>query len=100
MLPGAATPVAHPLWIGPITTVRSEHDGIFYPLAAPEAYVQQGMRIGYVTDYFGNKLADLTSPVSGVIAYICSVPSMKKHCPIGDRGDRSRCALTWAVVAA
>ena len=78
MLPGAVTPVAHPLWIGPITTARSEHDGIFYPLVTPEAYVQQGMRIGYVTDYFGNKLADVTSPVSGVVAYICSVPSMKK----------------------
>jgi predicted deacylase len=78
MLPGAVTPVAHPLWIGPITTARSEHDGIFYPLVIPEAYVQQGMRIGYVTDYFGNKLADVTSPVSGVVAYICSVPSMKK----------------------
>lgn len=87
MLTGSVTPVAHPLWIGPITTVRSEHDGIFYPLAAPEAYVQQGMRIGYVTDYFGNKLADVTSPVSGVIAYICSVPSMKKGDTIANIGE-------------
>jgi len=87
MLPGAAVPVAHPLWIGPITTVRSEHDGIFYPLTTPEAYVQQGMRIGYVTDYFGNKLADVTAPVSGVIAYICAVPSMKKGDTIANIGE-------------
>jgi predicted deacylase len=78
MLAGAATPVANPLWIGPITTVRSEFDGIFYPLTQPEAYVHQGMRVGYVTDYFGNKLADITTPISGVIVYICSVPSMTK----------------------
>jgi hypothetical protein len=78
MLPGPATPVEHPLWLGPLTTVKSEQDGIFYPLAIPEAYVRQGETIGYVTDYFGNKPADVTSPISGVITYICSVPSMKK----------------------
>jgi uncharacterized protein len=78
MLPGAAAPVDHPVWIGPLTTVKSEQDGIFYPLVVPEAYVQQGMRIGYVTDYFGNKLADVTTPISGIVTYICSVPSMKK----------------------
>jgi hypothetical protein len=36
------------------------------------------MRIGYTTDYFGNKLEDIVTPVSGVVVYICSVPSMKK----------------------
>src|SRR5690349_21614646 len=48
------------------------------PLVVAESYVQQGMRIGYTTDYFGNKLADVITPVSGVVVYICSVPSMKK----------------------
>ena len=78
MLPGEVRPVEHPVWIGQITTVRSDQDGIFYPLVVPEGYVQQGMRIGYITDYFGNKLADVITPVSGVVVYICSVPSMKK----------------------
>jgi len=78
MLPGEVKPVEHPVWIGQITTVRSDQDGIFYPLVVPEAYVQQGMTIGYTTDYFGNKQADIVTPVSGVVIYICSVPSMKK----------------------
>jgi predicted deacylase len=78
MLPGEAKPVEHPVWIGQITTVRSDQDGIFYPLVIPESYVQQGMRIGYTTDYFGNKLADVITPISGVVVYVCSVPSMKK----------------------
>jgi predicted deacylase len=78
MLPGDVKPVEHPVWIGQITTVRSEQDGIFYPLVIPEAYVQQGMSIGYTTDYFGKKLADVITPISGVVVYICSVPSMKK----------------------
>jgi predicted deacylase len=78
MLPGEVKPVEHPVWIGEITTVHSEQEGIFYPLVVPEAYVTQGMRIGYSTDYFGNKLEDIVTPVSGVVVYICSVPSMKK----------------------
>ena len=78
MLPGEVRPVEHPVWIGQITTVRSDQDGIFYPLVVPESYVQQGMRIGYTTDYFGNRLADIITPISGVVVYVCSVPSMKK----------------------
>jgi len=78
ILSGAVTPVEHPLWLGRITTLASEQDGVFYPLTVPEAYVSKGMRLGYVTDYFGNKIWDAVAPVSGVIVYICSVPSMLK----------------------
>ncbi|HTB14420.1 MAG TPA: M14 family metallopeptidase [Bryobacteraceae bacterium] len=87
MLPGTAAAVEHPVWIGPITTVKSDLDGIFYPLAVPEAYVSQGMVIGYLTDYFGNKLADVTAPIAGVVAYICSVPSMKKGDTVANIGE-------------
>jgi predicted deacylase len=78
MLPGAVAPVEHPIWLAHSTTLTSEYDGIFYPLARPEAYVTKGTTIGYVTDYFGNKIWDVPSPVSGVIIYIGAVPSMKK----------------------
>jgi uncharacterized protein len=78
MLPGAVAPVEHPIWLVRSTTLTSQYDGIFYPLARPEAYVTKGMTIGYVTDYVGNKIWDVPSPVSGVIIYIGAVPSMKK----------------------
>jgi predicted deacylase len=78
MLPGTAAPVEHPVWIARSTTLTSQYDGIFYPLARPEAYVSKGATIGYVTDYFGNKIWDVASPVSGLIIYIGAVPSMKK----------------------
>lgn len=87
MLHGEVTPVEHPLWIGKISVVSSDQDGIFYPLVVPEAYVQQGMTVGYVTDYFGNKVLDVRSPVSGVIIYVCSVPSMKKGNPVAYIGE-------------
>ena len=87
MLPGEVTPVAHPLWIGRYTVLTSEIDGIFYPLVGPEAYVKQGMSIGYMTDFAGNKLRDIPSPLTGVIIYIGAVPSMKKGDNIGYIGE-------------
>ncbi len=87
MLPGRVTPVEHPLWIGRYSTITSEQDGIFYPLVVPEAYVKQGMTIGYMTNYFGDKIKDVTSPMTGVVIYIGAVPSMKKGDNIGYIGE-------------
>jgi uncharacterized protein len=84
---GKVTPVKHPLWISRISVVSSELDGVFYPLVGPEAYVSQGMKIGYVTDYFGEKIWDATAPVSGVVVYIGAVPSLKKGDTIADIGE-------------
>ena len=78
ILPGTVKPVEHPLWIARYTVVASEHDGIFYPLTTPEAYAQKGMKIGYITNYFGDRISDVIAPVSGVVLYVASVPSMKK----------------------
>jgi predicted deacylase len=87
MLPGVVTPVEHPRWIGRYSVVTSGRDGIFYPLVVPEAYVKQGMKIGYLTDFFGEKVWDVTAPVSGVVLYIGAVPSMKKGDNIGYIGE-------------
>ena len=87
MLPGSAPPVEHPLWFGPAAVLASETEGIFYPLVGPEAYVSKGMTIGYVTDYFGKRIWDAKSPVSGVILYICALPSMKKGDNVADIGS-------------
>lgn len=78
MLPGKVTPVEHPLWLSGPAVASSEHGGVFYPLVVPEAHVDKGTRLGYVTDYFGNKLEDVISPVAGAIVYVAALPSMKK----------------------
>ncbi len=87
MLPGSAPPVEHPLWITRVSVMTSELDGVFYPLVGAEAYVAQGMTIGYVTDYFGKRIWDATAPVSGVVLYIGAVPSMKKGDTIAHIGE-------------
>jgi len=87
MLPGKVAPVEHPLWLSRVSIMTSELDGVFYPLVGPEAYVSQGMKIGYVTDYFGKKVWDATAPIAGVVLYIGAVPSLKKGDTIAHIGE-------------
>jgi predicted deacylase len=87
MLPGAPSPVAHPVWIGKVDTVESEQTGIFYPLVERGTYVAQGMKIGYVTDFYGKVTYEALSPSAGVVLYICAVPSMKKGDTVANIGE-------------
>ena len=76
--PGAAQFVEHPVWIAKVDTVSGEQDGIFYPLVKRGTYVAAGMEVGYVTDYFGKTIQVARAPESGVVLYICAVPTMVK----------------------
>jgi uncharacterized protein len=87
MLPGAAPPVEHAVWIENPNVVKAEGEGVFFPVVGPEAYVTKGMRVGYVTDYFGEKISDIAAPVSGVVIYIRAIPSLKKGDNVADIGE-------------
>jgi predicted deacylase len=78
MIPGAPAVIENPVWIERAAAVASEQTGIFYPLVKRGAYVQSGMKIGYVTDYVGKVLYEARAPESGVVLYIRAVPSMTK----------------------
>lgn len=56
ILPGAAPPIEHPVWIEKIASISSEQSGIFYPLVRRGTYVAAGMEVGRVTDYFGQTI--------------------------------------------
>ena len=86
MLPGATIPVEHPVWIEKVVTLASEQTGIFYPQVKRGSYVQQGMRVGYVTDYLGKTIFEARAPVSGIVLYVCAVPSMTKGATIANIG--------------
>ena len=78
MLPGAPKPIERPVWFEKVATVPSEQTGIFYPLVRRGSYVEQGMKIGYVTDYVGNTIFEARAPAAGVVLFIRAVPSLTK----------------------
>jgi predicted deacylase len=90
MLPGTATMVEHPVWIGKIDTISSDQTGVFYSVVNRGTYVEQGMKVGYVTDYFGNTIFEAHAPAAGVVLYICGVPSMKKGDTVANIGEITR----------
>lgn len=78
MIPGAPHVIENPVWIEKIVDVSSDVEGIFYPLVKRGTYVQAGMKLGYVTDFFGKTILEARSPVAGVVLHLDAVPSMKK----------------------
>ena len=90
MMSGTAATVEHPVWIEKIATVTSEQTGVFYPLVKRGTFVQQGQKIGYVSDYLANVTFEARAPVAGVVLYICAVPSMTKGATIANVGVIAR----------
>src|SRR5881397_3730293 len=90
ILPGAPAVIEHPVWIERVVTLASEQTGIFYPLVKRGTYVEQGMKVGYVTDYFGKTIFEARAPVAGVVLYVCAVPSMTKGATIANIGVVAR----------
>jgi len=86
MLPGPVTMIEHPVWIEKILTIASEQTGVFYPLVRKGTFVEQGMKIGYVTDYVGKVIFEARAPAAGIVLYICAVPSMRKDGTIASVG--------------
>src|SRR5882762_515022 len=86
MLPGQPAIVEHPVWIEKVVTVASDQTGIFYPVVKRGTYVEQGMKVGYVTNYVGDVTFEARAPVAGVVLYVCAVPSMTKGATIANIG--------------
>ena len=90
MLPGLPGFIDHPVWIEKVATVASEQTGIFYPLVRRGTYVEQGMKLGYITDYVGKPIQEARAPVAGVVLFIRAVPSMTKGETIANIGVAGR----------
>ena len=87
MLPalGALRPderVAHPVWLDRSQVLTSPGTGIWYPLVERGNAVQKGTVLGYVTDFFGTRLGDVTSPFAGTVLYVIGTPATSKGEPL------------------
>jgi len=86
MLPGEPRPIENPVWLDKLVDVTGEQLGIFYPSVKRGTYVEAGMKLGTVTDFFGKTIAEPRAPVAGVILHVDAVPTMKKGDNIANIG--------------
>jgi predicted deacylase len=82
MIEGQPQTVEHPMFIDRSEVLRSDETGIFYPLVEKGHTVIKGALMGYVTDFFGNRIYELRAPFSGEILYILGTPPVSKGEPL------------------
>lgn len=82
MLDGEPQFVEHPIWIDRSEVIRSQVTGLFYPLVKKGVAVTKGMRLGYITDFFGQRIADVRAPLSGIVLYILGTPPVSPNEPL------------------
>lgn len=78
--------VEHPIFIDRWEVLRSAVTRIFYPVVEPDETVAQGTLLGTVTDFFGNKLAEVRAPFAGVVLYVVATPPVSAGEPLAMLG--------------
>jgi uncharacterized protein len=86
MLPGEPQPIENPVWLDKLVDVQGEQLGIFYPSVKRGMYVEAGMKLGRVTDFFGKTIGEPRAPVGGVILHVDALPTVKKGDNIANIG--------------
>ncbi|MCJ7580018.1 MAG: M14 family metallopeptidase [Candidatus Aminicenantes bacterium] len=82
MVEGQPELLFDPIWVKRTTYIRSDFEGLFYPLTKGGAHVQEGELLGYLTDFFGNVLQKAIAPHDGIVMYVIATPPMSKGEPM------------------
>ena len=87
MTPGVREMVEHPVWLEPSEVLWSPAAGTWHPVVRPDRYVMKGALLGRLTNYFGELIAEVRSPLDGVVLYMVTSPAMGEGEPIGMVGS-------------
>jgi predicted deacylase len=90
MLQGGPPAVESPVFLDPNVVVASPATGILYPQVERGQKVTEGDILAVITDFFGERIAEVASPLSGEVLYIVATPPISKGQPIG-------CVATYAT---
>lgn len=82
MLDGAVELTERPVWFVRTEVLTSPATGVWHPLVAVGQVVATGGLIGYVTDFFGDRMAEVRAPFAGVAMYIVETPAMSRGEPV------------------
>ncbi len=81
MMDGAPLKVANPVILDPVKVIDSPATGIIYPLVQRDQKVTAGTKLADITDYLGNKIAEVKAPFDGLVLYIIGTPPITKGQP-------------------
>lgn len=87
MLPGKADQLKTYRYINRDQTVRSTATGLFYSLVARDQQVKENDLLGYVTDFFGNRVQEVRAPFAGIVMYYTATPPVSEGEPLVNLGE-------------
>lgn len=76
---GKKTTSTKPIIVAKRYTIKSKSTGLLYTEKKAGDLVKKGELVGYITDFFGNKLEDIKAIQSGMILYMIGTPPIKKN---------------------
>jgi hypothetical protein len=83
MLPGEPELSPAPVWLAPYEVLTSPETGVWHPRVERGHTVSRGAVIGVLTDFFGDRIAEVRAPFDGEVMYVVGTPAMSKGEPIG-----------------
>ena len=83
MLDSGPPLLENPIFLDPAAVIPSPATGILYPLAERGQAVAQGDVLARITDFFGELVAEVRSPLQGIVLYIVATPPITQGQPIG-----------------
>lgn len=83
MLPGEPELSPAPVWLAPYEVLTSPETGVWHPRVERGHTVSRGAVIGVLTDFFGDRLAEVRAPFDGEVMYVVGTPAMSKGEPVG-----------------
>lgn len=82
MLDGPVELNERPVWFVRTEVLTSPATGVWMPAVEVGQYVAEGTLLGYVTDFFGDRIAEVRAPFAGVAMYIVETPAMSRGEPV------------------
>ena len=82
MLEDGPEPLTKAVYLDPAEVITSPETGILYPLVERDQTVTKGAGLATITDFFGKKIAEVQSPLDGLVLYIVATPPISKGQPI------------------
>jgi predicted deacylase len=87
LLSGNPIKLKDPLFIKRDQTLRSTVTGLFYSFVSRDQRVKENEPLGYVTDFFGNRLQEVRAPFAGVVMYYTATPAVNEGEPLINLGE-------------
>lgn len=82
MLPGEAERVEAPIWLTRAEVLTSPEAGVWHAAVERGTTVAAGTVIGWLSDFFGNRIAEVRAPFDGEVMYVVGTPAMNRGEPV------------------